>query len=1014
MPFNRPCRVVQSLFQHAPGRRAAGWFAGAGAFVLWVGVSNAVPGAGSTGMRAGSAAELDADSVSFFTEQVRPILEDRCLRCHGGDKVRGGLSLADGAAFFAGGDSGETIDLSAHEDSDFLRAISYTDIDLEMPPSGKLPPDELEVLEQWVLSGAPWPGGEAGQLAESDGAAAAHDGPMTIEEGRSSWAYSRVVRPEVPGAQAVADPAWREHPIDAFIYARLAQADLEPNPEADRRTLIRRATLDLTGLPPTPEEVDAFVNSEDPAAYEKLIDRLLASPHYGEKWARHWLDAVRYAETDGYERDGKKLNMWRYRDYVIRAFNEDKPYDRFIMEQLAGDELPDADGQSLIATGFMRLQIWDDEPTDRVQARADYIGDIVDTTSSVFLGSTVGCARCHDHKKDPILQADYYRLYAFFNHLTEPARGNPTAIARDIPDPQTAEDLRLETQRLARMEELEAEIAAVEQELLASWDSDPHTEMLLPDSREGQSAQTWRYAFREHKGWQLQQYDDRRWREAEAGFGVAEAPGARVSTDWDGDTIYLRRNFRVSEEPGHAYLTLYHNDDVQVFINGILVYASNGFQREYTQVQLPGDVLDAFVVGSNSIAVRCENRGGPQYIDVGVGVGVVDRAVAVASARPSEIIRILGQERAEAYRGWRSEHARLAASSPIAPYPASVVSERGTRGPDEFVHMRGNASSPADPVVPGYPAVLGGENADFDPMPEVNTTGRRLALAQWIASEDNPLTARVMANRLWQHHFGRGLVESSSDFGTLGTGCTHPELLDYLASELVDRDWSLKEMHKLIMTSRAYRMSSVASGDGLAKDSTNQLLWRFNMRRLTAEEVRDSILAVNGSLNRELFGPEVYPPMPEEVLATASQPDKAWGRSTPEQADRRSIYIHVKRSLREPFLFAFDQAETDTPCPVRFETTVPTQSLIALNSAFMQTEAAVFADRLQRETGGDLEAQVRLALSLILLREPSEEDVAENVGFIRAIQDQHQLDDAMALRMFCVVCFNLNEFMYLD
>lgn len=975
------------------------------------------PGAAPAGLRAGTPAAMDSDTVSFFTDQVRPILEDRCLRCHGGEKVQGGLSFADGEVFFTGGNSGGAFDLDAHADSVLLTAISYSDIDLEMPPSGKMPADEIAVLEQWVLSGAPWPGGAAGQLAEAGGADQAHDGPMTIEEGRDYWAYRPVVRPDVPGSDAVVDPAWREHPVDAFIYARLAEAGLEPNPEADRRTLIRRATYDLTGLPPTPEEVAAFVADESPDAYDKLIDRLLASPHYGEKWARHWLDAVRYAETDGYERDGKKLNMWRYRDYVIRALNEDKPYDRFILEQLAGDELPDGDGQSLVATGFMRLQIWDDEPTDRVQARADYLGDIVDTTGSVFLGTTVGCARCHDHKRDPILASDYYRLYAFFNHLTEPQRGNNRAITRDVPDPVGEDAARRERERLARVAELREVVAQAESELLTAWGLEGEPTVLLPDSRDGQPAQRWRVSHEAHDGWSTQQYDDRAWPELEAGFGRRGTPQSRIGTEWvteKGGAIYLRRTFRVAEAPRHVYLTLHHDDDVQVFINGILVYEASGYLTAYQNIQLPPEAADALVVGSNSIAVRCEQDFGGQYIDVGVGAGVVDRAAVVASALEHGGREALGAERADAYLRAKEELARLEAAPLVRPYPASVVAERGTQGPDEHVHNRGNANAPADPVVPGFPAVLGGDDATFTPNPDTNTTGRRLALAQWIASEDNPLTPRVIVNRLWQHHFGRGLVESSSDFGTLGTGCTHPDLLDYLASEMIARGWSLKQMHKLIMTSRAYRMSSAATAAGLTTDSGNSLFWRFDMRRLTAEEVRDSILAVNGSLNRELFGPEVYPPLPDEVLATASRPDQAWGRATPEQADRRSIYIHVKRSLREPFLFAFDQAETDTPCPVRFETTVPTQSLIALNSAFMQREAAVFAQRLEREHPGDRAAQVRLALSLVLLDEPDDTEIAEHLAFIERIQQEHGLDDNTAMRMFCVVCYNLNAFMYLD
>ena len=990
---------------------------------VWVGSLFAEPGAlpgapgVQRGLQAGDPAELDSDTIVFFTDQVRPILEERCLRCHGGRRTRGGLSMADGAAFFEGGESGAAFDIEGHGDSSLLTAINYADIDLEMPPTGKMPADEIEVLRQWVMSGAPWPNGDAGQLADGDGADVEDDGPMTIEAGRDYWAYRPVVVPDVPGAEAVGDPAWREHPVDAFIYARMAQAGLEPNPEADRRTLIRRATLDLIGLPPTPQEVTAFVNDETPDAYERLIDRLLASPHYGEKWARHWLDAVRYAGTDGYERDGKKLNMWRYRDYVIRAFNEDKPYDRFVVEQIAGDELPDADGQSLIATGYMRLQVWDDEPTDRVQARADYIADVVGTTGAVFLGTSVGCARCHDHKKDPILQADYYRMFAFFNNITEPERGNPHAIAQWVPDPMDSQVMDRERVRITRVEELRTFVGEIEQQLLAAWEIDEEPTTLVPDSRTGQLAQTWRVSYEDHDGWAHQQFDDRDWPSQEAGFGKIGTPNSRIGTQWvcpKGDAIYLRRNFRVTDVSRPIFLTIHHDDDVEVYINGILVYEASGFLTDYQSIQLPVEAAQTLVVGSNCLAVRCEQDFGGQYIDVGIGWGVIDRAAVITSSLDAGGRALLGDDKTDAYLEAKDELARLVAAPFIEPYPASVIAERGRETTEQYIHMRGSANAPGDLVLAGFPAVLGGQDASFSPLADVNSTGGRLALARWITSPDNPLTSRVIANRLWQHHFGRGLVRSSSDFGTLGTGGTHPELLDYLASQMVARGWSLKQMHKLIMTSRAYRMSSAANGPGLTIDSGNDLFWRFDMRRLTAEEVRDSILAINGSLNREIYGPEVYPPLPEEVLATASRPEEAWGLSTPEEASRRSIYIFVKRSLREPFLFAFDQAETDTPCPVRFETTVPTQSLIALNSEFMQRQAALFAERLVNEAGADRTDQVQLALSLVLLRDPTEVELQEYMVFIQEMQTDHSLSDEQAMQMFCVVCYNLNEFFYLD
>jgi hypothetical protein len=582
----------------------------------------------------------------------------------------------------------------------------------------------------------------------------------------------RVRRPAVP---RVKNRNWCRSPIDAFLLSRLEAAGLEPAPLADRVTLIRRVTYDLTGLPPTPEEVDSFLEDARVDAYERLVDRLLASPQYGEKWARHWLDLVRYAETNGYERDSAKPFAWRYRDYVIAAFTRDKPFDQFLREQLAGDEIDPASAELLIATGFYRLGIWDDEPADRELARYDGLDGVISTAGQVILGMSINCARCHDHKVDPIPQRDYYRLLAFFQDVTH---------------------------------------------------SDGK------DSRE-----------------------------------VFDSAGARIE-------------------------------------------------------------------------VMC-------------------------------------------------------------------VATRGSAG--TCVLLRGNPNLKGEAVEPGVPEVLGAGAPGF-----VDGPGKRRALADWLADPENPRTARVLVNRLWQHHFGRGIVPTPNDFGGLGEPPTHPELLDWLAANFTDGGWSVKRMHRQIVLSSAYRMSSRATAAGLAHDPSNRLFWRFAMRRLSAEEVRDSILAVAGSINLRAGGPSVCPPIPREVLAGQSVPGKGWPVSPPREAARRSIYIHVKRSLLVPILATYDAADTDASCPVRYTTTVPTQALGLLNGAFSNEQAACFAARLGRDAPGGLADQVRRALRLTTARAPDPGEVRDDVAFIERLMAESSLDPRAALTQYCLLALNANAFLYLD
>ncbi len=668
-----------------------------------------------------------ADQVRFFESRVRPILKARCLKCHGeGPKVKGGFRVDSREAVLRGGDLGPAVSLSQPNDSRLLQAIRYEEI--EMPPSGKLPADEVDVLTRWVKAGIPWTA-----LPEMAAASKPPATKVVIAPARpapvNTWSLHPVTRPPVP---RVENQGGCRNTIDAFLLARLEAEGLRPVAEADRITLLRRLKYDLTGLPPTPDEVDAFIADQAHDAYERLVDRLLGSPHYGEKWGRHWLDLVRYAETNGYERDSAKPFAWRYRDYVIDAFNRDKPYDQFIREQLAGDEVDPNAAAALVATGYYRLGIWDDEPADRPLARYDGLDGIISTTGQVFLGMTVNCARCHDHKVDPVPQKDYYRLLSFF---------------QDIVDPN-GKNLRK----------------------------------------------------------------------------IAEQTGDRIE-------------------------------------------------------------------------VMC-------------------------------------------------------------------VAEHGRR--ETHVLLRGNPSMAGDKVEPGVPAVL-----DATPPTFVNGPGKRSALAEWLTDRRNPRTARVMANRIWQYHFGRGIVPTPNDFGGLGEPATHPELLDWLAAELMDGGWKLKRMHRLILLSSAYRMASHGSKAELAADPANRWYWRFPMRRLTAEEVRDSILAVSGTLNLKAGGPSIYPPIPREVMAGQSVPGQGWSTSPPSDAARRSVYVHVKRSLLVPIMATHDAADTDLSCPVRYTTTVPTQALGLLNGEFSNEQAAKFADRLSREAPGDLPAQVRRAIRLTTGHEPA-------------------------------------------
>ncbi len=948
-------------------------------------------------------------------ESARGVIESRCLTCHGGDHRESGLSFADAATFGEGGARGPAVRPKDVDRSRLLEVISYRNPDLAMPPSGRLPEGERAVLEAWVKAGAPWPEGDAGRLADPE----AHPLEATeIDIDAEWWAYGPLASVDAPGRG-------EGHPVDALLGARREAAGLACAGAAEPIGLLRRATFDLTGLPPTVAEREDFLGDVEARGFEPawstLLDRLFASPHYGEHQARHWLDLVRYGETNGYERDNPKQNMWRYRDWVVRAFDADLPYDQFVKHQFAGDEYADDfedtrdRDQAMLATGFFRLGVWDDEPVDRPQAAADGRADVVDTFSQVVMATTMGCARCHDHKADPVTQKEYYELTAHVRGVRHYG-GRPEA---DLID-RAQDGVRHVSERDADLARTEREIVAEAHRLgLDAPAPGAEVKVLIPDARRGEHR--WRYRFGESvDGWEMPGFDHQDWKEGKAGFGRRGTPKSVVRTDWHEKFIQLRTTFRLEEIPDALRLTLHYDDDVRVFINGQLVMERTGYIVDYGTHQLPQAARDALVVGRNVVAVSCLQDFGGQYIDLGLDTGCDPNAeggpVALLEAAASER---QGDAALDHGRDLLARRTKLKGERVNKPYPAQVVKEVGSRPPVQHINLRGSVHALADEVGPGVPlAWIKGSSGAGEYGPPMNgpdgapTSGRRRALVEWIFSDGAHLAARVEANRTWQFLFGRGICRSTGDFGRLGERPTHPELLDFLASQLIQRDWSRKSLQRFLMESEAYRMATVGPDESLEADPRNDLFWRFNPRRLTAEEVRDAMLAASGELNLRRHGPSVFPPLPKEVLATSSRPGAAWGRSSKEDSVRRSVYIHVKRSLREPLLAVLDQPDPDMPCPERFPTNVPTQALLTLNGEFSQERAEAFAASISDQE--DLRAALGEAMERALSRTPEGAEIDRAAALVAALIEEHGLDQQRALSLFALGLFNRNEFTWLD
>ncbi len=781
------------------------------------------------------------------------------------------------------------------------------------------------------------------------------------------WAYQRVLNVSVPETE---DP-FVANPIDAFILTALREKGLSPNEQATREQLIRRLSYDLTGLPPQNFEGE----------WSDLVDQLLASPRFGEKFASHWLDLVRYAETNGFERDSEKPEIWRYRDYVIQSFNSDKPYNRFLLEQLAGDQLPDKTFDSLVATGFMTLMQRDDEPADRPQAHADTIGDIVDVTGEAFLGVTLNCCKCHDHKGDPVTQADYFSVMSFFDGIQQ----DDFKSAR-----HTWIDPEFKAKRAQDLQSTNAEIDSLWKTVDLSQ-LDPYLKK-SPDTQAHPA--DWKRALRipVNPGWSLPSFDSSRF---------------NADQDWPhGKPLVLRGDFGLQEIPQQLFVYLQGQvDTLQVFLNGTMVQETIPKKiGDQTLILLPNNEL---TTGRNTLGlIATSNNRQDRKLNATLALHpLTDLSPAqLATASPATLAAKFGQPFADQITSLLARQSDLA--RPIDGVRYMSVRE-DAKTPAPAIHERGNVHAQGDPVPINIPEILNPAQLPVPDFPDGTTHGRRLAFAQWLTDPANPLTARVYVNRLWQYCFGKGLVETANDFGVFGSGVSNQPLLDWLAAELIRSGWSTKHLLRLMLNSSTYKLSSTGSNN---LDPENRLHWRYHSRRLSAEEIWDSYLILTKRLKLDMGGYPVRPRMPRAILETSSKPNSVWPETKGDAASRRAVYIHAKRSIKLPLLAAFDSPERDISCPSRYATTVPTQALTMLNSEHMNELATAFATQLQ----GTLPEQISTAFQLATQRPIQDSELQELLKLAHDLRTTFQVPQDQLMPRICLLILNLNETIHLD
>ncbi|MFG0335276.1 MAG: PSD1 and planctomycete cytochrome C domain-containing protein [Maioricimonas sp. JB049] len=970
----------------------------------------------------GLAAEPEnADTVDFVRD-VRPLLESRCYDCHGADAREGGLRLDRRQAALDGGDSGRAIVPGDAGQSRLIRYVSGEDPDNVMPPDGEpLGREQVALLRRWIEQGAQWP-------ADADGPA----------DEITHWAYQPLARPDVPGMD---EAAMSLGPIDAFVLARLASHQIEPSPEADRYTLIRRLYYDLLGLPPTPEAVDLFVNDPRDDAYVRLVEELLQSPHFGERWGRHWLDVARYADSDGYEKDRPRYNAWKYRDWVIEAINNDMPFDQFTIEQIAGDLLPDPTPQQLLATAFHRQTLTNTEGgTDQEQWRVEAVFDRVETIGTAWLGLTVGCARCHTHKYDQITQREYYELFAFLNNgdeanTTIASSEEAMAVYRKQKAAFDAELAKrtapLKQARAAAMKGFDDWAGTERQRVLDADASGPqfHNLDVLAAASESGAALTRQedgsylasgtrppkdvyrlearipaelIADRTVTGFELEvlTHDTLPKKgpgRADNGNFVLSELTADVSTSGAGEARRLdfasatadfsQNGFDVAnaidgDEAGngwaispqmgkdHRAVFLLKNPLADAAKTTLVLRLSQQYRTphpigRFRVRAMTGRPIDSLGLPENVIKllrIRPEQRSDKQRTELEGYFVSLDPDVKRLQAEVD---------------AWRKQE-------PFKPEMTVRVIRQRTNNPrTTHVFRRGDFLQPLGPVEPDTLAVLPPLKSRHSDRP-----ADRLDFARWLVSDENPLTPRVVVNQIWLRLFGRGLVNTVNDFGVRGEPPTHPQLLDWLARELVRTGWSRKEIIRRIVLSRTYRQSSVHRPELAEIDPQNGLLHRQNRVRVEAEIVRDRYLAASGLLEPRVGGPSVFPPLPPDIASLSyannfkwgrsewnSRPDRPGGIAPQEDIYRRGMYTFFKRTAAHPTLTTFDCPDANTTCVDRATSNTPLQALATLNNQGFVDAARAFARRLLSESHDGDAARVRRAFRLCAARPPSAEEV---------------------------------------
>ncbi len=973
--------------------------------------------------RSGGAAELD------FDRQVAPILASRCLDCHSGTEPKGALDLSSAKGAAKGGESGEAAFVTGKpEASPLWQRIEAN----EMPPKHPLPEAERKVLTEWIAAGAKWGTDPIDPYRFSTTARAGYDW----------WSLQPLKRPKVPELRDT--KAVIRNPIDAFVLAKLEEEDLTPSPPADARTLARRLSFDLTGLPPSGE-----ILSE--ASYESIVNRLLDSPHYGERWARHWLDIARFGESDGYEYDRMRPHAWRYRDWVIDALNRDLPYDEFARLQLAGDVLRPGDEQGIIATGFLVAGAFDGlQPKGDVMKqimRQDELEDLVAATSQTFLGLTVNCARCHDHKFDPVRQTDYYRIAAA---LAGVKRGD-RELAPQKPPVELAK----------RREQAAAELAAIETKAreaalaaraegkskkpdapqpIARWEFDSdlsdsvgqlHARAeggakleaggLILDGKNGYAITPpldRELTAKTLEAWvQLSSLDQR-------GGGAISVQtqsgdtfdaivfGEQQPRRWMAGSEFFRRTqgfdkgadeSEARQRPVHVALVYTADGTIAAYRDGV------PYGEPYKS---PGPMK--FEVGKSQIVIGLRHNppGGNKMLAGRIErASLYDRALTAeeVAASAAAFQQAITEAEILAQLDEATKAIRSSLTAEIKQLDAQVQSHQSRKtfaitpqtAPVVHLLVRGNVGQPGEKVAAGGVISLAASHPDFALTADAPDAERRKKLAEWIASKENPLFARTIVNRVWHYHFGRGLVETTSDLGFSGGQPSHPELLDWLAAELIDRNWSLKELHRLIVTSATYRQASRPRADCQGVDADNRLLWRFSPRRLEAEAVRDATLVVAGQFNPQVGGPSVMDFRPFEYKTTQYyEPLDPIGH----EFNRRSIYRMWARGGKSPLLDTFDCPDPSTATPRRGTTTTPLQALALLNNSFTLRMADHFAERVTKERPEGIELQTARALELAYGRPSTEREAAAAAEFA----NKH------GLPAFCRVLLNTNGFLYVD